>query len=92
MDPHVCAAWCVPLSLRLPKICMTAAPRPRACVQSGERKTQEAPTEPCEKPHQAEILLNNVHLAFNKKPVLSGVNLKIWPGEATAIIGTSGTG
>lgn len=36
--------------------------------------------------------MNNVHLNFGEKQVLRNLNLKIFPGESTAIIGTSGTG
>lgn len=41
---------------------------------------------------QAEVLLRDVWLSYGKKQVLKGLNLNIRRGEATAIIGTSGTG
>lgn len=41
---------------------------------------------------QVEVLLRDVWLSYGEKQVLKGLNLNIRRGEATAIIGTSGTG
>lgn len=41
---------------------------------------------------QYDVQLRDVWLSYGNKPVLQGLNLKIRRGEATAIIGTSGTG
>lgn len=38
------------------------------------------------------IKLVNVYKSFNKKKVLNGINLDIYPGESLVIIGGSGTG
>lgn len=41
---------------------------------------------------RAQVVLRDVHLSYDGKAVLRGLNLEIHSGEATVIIGTSGTG
>lgn len=44
------------------------------------------------KPSNAAVVLENVRFGYGEKPVLSGVNLRIAPGERVAIVGASGQG
>eukprot|EP00737_Agarophyton_chilense_P003412 gb/GEZJ01003995.1/.p1 GENE.gb/GEZJ01003995.1/~~gb/GEZJ01003995.1/.p1 ORF type:complete len:305 (-),score=34.87 gb/GEZJ01003995.1/:1080-1994(-) len=45
-----------------------------------------------QQPRLAEIELRNVCLSYQQKRVLNNLNLSVYRGESTAIIGTSGTG
>ncbi|MGJ7912091.1 amino acid ABC transporter ATP-binding protein [Neobacillus sp. LXY-1] len=38
------------------------------------------------------IQIENVHKSFNQLEVLKGINLKVYPGEVVALIGSSGSG
>lgn len=81
-------AWIFPIPLSVHQ-------RLAACSQSTDAKPEsktKPPATAAEKLSVAEIELRDIHLSFGKKRVLRGLNLSIRKGEATAIIGTSGTG
>ncbi|PQJ27674.1 ABC transporter ATP-binding protein [Rubritalea profundi] len=51
------------------------------------------PTEPkVLKDVKGEVCFNNVNFVYDSEPVLSGLNIKVTPGESVALVGPSGAG
>lgn len=57
------------------------------------KSTMQEPAQPkLLKAAGAEIHFDNVHFAYGEKPVLSGIDLLIKPGQLVALVGSSGSG
>lgn len=63
-------------------------------VAENVSKVVDGPIHPAgdEESNTAQVILRDIHLSYGGNPILKGLNLEIRRGEATAIIGTSGTG